>query len=68
MCVVALLGGERFVSGGWAKTGVVKAIFESENGGDREKGQKRRRFSNGWRNKRKKGEGKGRRRREEGSL
>ena len=28
----------------------------------------RRRFTNGWRNKRKKGEGKGRRRREEGSL
>ena len=40
MCVVALLGGERFVSGGWAKTGAVKAIFESENGGAREKGQK----------------------------
>ena len=40
MCVVALLGGERFVSGGWAKTGAGKAIFESENGGAREKGQK----------------------------
>ena len=40
MCVVALLGGERFVSGVWAKTGAVKAIFESENGGFREKGQK----------------------------
>jgi hypothetical protein len=43
MCVVALLGGERFVSGGWAKTGAVKAIFDSENGqngGAREKGQK----------------------------
>ena len=40
MCVVALLGGERFVSGGWAKTGADKAIFESENGGAREKGQK----------------------------
>ncbi len=39
MCVVALLGGERFVSGGWAKTGAGKAIFESENGGGREKGQ-----------------------------
>ena len=40
MCVVALLGVERFVSGGWAKTGTGKAIFESENGGAREKGQK----------------------------
>ena len=40
MCVVALLGGERFVTGVWAKTGAVKAIFESENGGPREKGQK----------------------------
>jgi len=32
MCVVALLGGERFVSGGWAKTGAVKAIFEAKTG------------------------------------
>jgi hypothetical protein len=40
MCMVALLGGERFVSGGWAKTGAANAIFESENGGAREKGQK----------------------------
>ena len=52
MCVVALLGGERFVTGGWAKTGAVKAIFECENGGaERKRTKENETVSRAMRNK-----------------
>jgi len=47
MCVVALLGGERFVSGGVAKTGAVKAIFGAKTGELAKKGQKQSETDNG---------------------